>query len=102
MHSSKEVSEFNIEVLVQPKSSRDEIVRLHNGRIKVKVTAPPEDGKANERLIEIIAGALGVSKSAVKIVRGRASRLKILKILGAKRVTINSFVKGRVGIDIVK
>src|SRR3990170_3540961 len=84
MSYSKEESEVTIEVQVQPKSSRDEIFGLQNGRFKVKVTAPPEDGKANERLIELIARALGVSKSYVKIVRGETSRIKILKVKGLK------------------
>jgi hypothetical protein len=92
MYPSKEESEITIEVQVQPKSSRDEIVRLRSGRLKVKVTAPQEDGKANERLMEIIARAFGVSKSAVKIVRGRRSRLKILKILGVDRDKLDLFM----------
>ncbi|HLE24489.1 MAG TPA: DUF167 domain-containing protein [Thermodesulfobacteriota bacterium] len=93
MHSSKEESEVTIEVQVQPKSSRDEIVGLQNGRFKVKVAAPPEDGKANERLREIIARALGVSKSGVKIVRGETSRIKILKIKGVNQYILDSFIR---------
>lgn len=93
MSYSKEESEVTIEVQVQPKSSCDEIFRLQNGRFKVKVTAPPEDGKANERLIELIARALGVSKSYVKIVRGETSRIKILKIKGVDRDKLDSFMR---------
>jgi len=93
MSYSKEESEVTIEVQVQPKSSRDEIFGLQNGRFKVKVTAPPEDGKANERLIELIAIALGVSKSRIKIVRGETSRIKILKIKGVDRDKLDSFMR---------
>src|SRR3989337_4148224 len=93
MSYSKEESEVTIEVQVQPKSSRDEIFGLQNGRFKVKVTAPPEDGKANERLIELIARALGVSKPYVKIVRGETSRIKILKIKGVDRDKLDSFMR---------
>ena len=93
MSYSKEESEVTIEVHVQTKSSRDEILGLQNGRFKVKVAAPPEDGKANERLIELIARALGVSKSYVKIVRGETSRIKILKIKGVNRDKLDSFMK---------
>ena len=93
MSYSKEESEVTIEVRVQPKSSCDEIFGLQNGRFKVKVAAPPEDGKANERLIEIIARALGVSKSYVNIVRGKTSRIKILKIKGVNRDKLDSFMK---------
>lgn len=94
MRSLKEESEITIEVQVQPNSSRDEIVRFRNSRFKAKVTAPPEGGKANERLIEIISRALGVSKSDVKIVRGGKSRLKILKIIGFNRDKLDFFIKG--------
>ena len=73
---------ITIEVQVQPKSYRDEIIGFQNGRFKVKVTAPPEDGKANERVREIIAREFGVSKSRVEIVKGHKSRLKTIKILG--------------------
>ena len=93
MSYSKEESEVTIEVRVQPKSSCDEIFGLQNGRFKVKVTAPPEDGKANERLREIFARALGVSKSYVKIVRGETSRIKILKIKGVNQSILDSFIR---------
>ena len=93
MSYSKEESEVTIEVQVQTKSSRDEIFGLQNGRFKVKVAAPPVDGKANERLIELIARALGVSKSSVKIVKGETSRIKILKIKGVNRDKLDSFMK---------
>jgi len=89
----KEESSITIEVQVQPKSSRDEIAGLRNGRIKVKVTAPPEDGKANERLREIIAKEFGVSKSKVEIVRGETSRLKTIKISGLSRDKYDLFMK---------
>ncbi len=94
MPGLKEESGLNIEVWVQPKSSHDEIIGFQDGRIKVKVAAPPEGGKANERLREIIAKALGVSKSSIKIVRGETSRLKILKILGVSQDKLDSFMKG--------
>ena len=93
MSYSKGESEVTIEVQVQTRSSRDEIFGLQNGRFKVKVAAPPEDGKANERLIELIARALGVSKSSVKIVKGETSRIKILKIKGVNRDKLDSFMK---------
>jgi uncharacterized protein (TIGR00251 family) len=82
MLDSGEESGVNIEVQVQPKASRDEIVGLQNGRVKVRVTAVPQGGKVNERLREIIAEAVGVSKSSVQIIRGETSRLKTIRVLG--------------------
>lgn len=85
-------SSVTIEVLIQPKSSRDEIVGLHDGRLKIKISAPPVEGKANERLTEVMAKALGVPKSSVDIVRGKSSRLKTLKISGIDGETCESFI----------
>lgn len=73
---------LNIQVQIQPGSSKDQIIGLHNGRLKIKISAPPVDGKANQNLIEFIAKALGVSKSKIDIVKGRTSKLKTLKISG--------------------
>ncbi|HWP92957.1 MAG TPA: DUF167 domain-containing protein [Thermodesulfobacteriota bacterium] len=93
MAGSKEGPTIIIEVQVQPKSSRDEITAYQSGRIKIRVTAPPEGGKANERLKEIIAEEFGVSKSGVEIVKGQKSRLKIIKISGISQGEYDSFVK---------
>jgi uncharacterized protein len=94
MSNSKEEPRLIIEVQVQPKASRSEIVGFQNGRVKVRVAAAPQDGKANERLREIIAKALGVSKSSVQIIRGETSRLKTLRVLGVGQAKLGSFTKG--------
>ncbi|MFM7075771.1 MAG: DUF167 domain-containing protein, partial [Planctomycetaceae bacterium] len=49
-----------LEVKVVPGSSRDQIVGWLGDALKIKVTAPPEKGKANERVVELLAGALGI------------------------------------------
>ena len=90
----KEVSGVTIKVQVQPKASRDEIVGFQNGRVKVRIAAAPQDGKANKRLREIIAKALGVSKSSVQIIRGETSRLKTIRVLGVGQDKFGSFTKG--------
>ncbi len=81
-----------IQVQIQPKSSRDEIVGIHDGRLKIKLAAPPVDGKANERAISFIAKSLGVPKSGVEIVRGRISKLKTLRVLGIDEKAYNEFI----------
>lgn len=87
----KETS-VEIQVQIQPKSSRDEIVGLHGGRLKIKITAPPADGKANERLAAFIAKSLGVPKTGVQIVRGKTSRLKTLRVSGIDEEGYNEFL----------
>ncbi|MGH7850009.1 MAG: DUF167 domain-containing protein [Thermodesulfobacteriota bacterium] len=76
---------LTITVQVQPRSSHDEIVGIHEGRLKIRISAPPVDGKANERLTEVIAKAFGVSKSSVEIVKGHHSRVKTITISGIGR-----------------
>ena len=50
--------------------------------VKVKLTAPPVDGAANEQLIEIISDATGIKRSAIKILRGASAKRKTLEIKG--------------------
>ncbi len=71
-----------IEVKVQPRASCNEIVGEWNRACKIKLTAAPAEGKANRALIELLSKRLGVPKSSLKIVRGEASRLKLVSVAG--------------------
>ncbi len=71
------------EILVQPRASRAKIGPLHDGRIKIAVTAPPVDGEANAAVIELVAKRLGVARSAVEVIAGASSRRKTLRVTGA-------------------
>lgn len=64
----------------QPKAKKDEFAGLHNGLLKIRLTAPPVDGKANKHLIGFIAKAFKVPKSQVTLISGDQSRQKQLKI----------------------
>ncbi|PIV20243.1 MAG: YggU family protein [Deltaproteobacteria bacterium CG03_land_8_20_14_0_80_45_14] len=76
------MKETLIKVYLQPKSSKNEIVGPYRDGIKVKVTAPPIEGKANEALIRFLAKEFGISPSCVEILKGHHSREKTLKISG--------------------
>ena len=69
-------------VRVQPKASSARIAGEYAGSLKLAVTAAPEAGKANEAVVKLLAGALGVPNSSVRIVSGHASRRKIVHIGG--------------------
>ena len=69
-------------VLVQPRAARDRLVGLHDDRLKVQLTAPPIDGKANAALVRFLAKALGVPRSAVRVAKGLTSRRKLVEIEG--------------------
>ena len=69
-------------VRVSPRASRDAIAGVHDGALKVALTAPPVEGAANAALIALLAKALGVAKRAVTIASGEASRQKRVQIEG--------------------
>ena len=71
------------EVRVAPRASRNRIVGVQDGALKVALTAPPVEGAANEALRKMLAKAFGVSKSSVEIVRGDRARTKLLRVQGA-------------------
>jgi uncharacterized protein (TIGR00251 family) len=69
-------------VRVVPRASKNEIAGVHGDALKVRLTAPPVEGKANETLIVFLAQRLGVRKSQVEIVAGAASRRKMIRVMG--------------------
>jgi uncharacterized protein (TIGR00251 family) len=71
-----------MEVKVQPRSSRNELVGFQEGVLKVKLTAPPVEGEANQALISFLAEVLGTSKRNVVILRGETARLKLVGVHG--------------------
>lgn len=69
-------------VRVVPRASRNEIVGVHGDALKIRVTAPPVEGRANEALIAFLAKRLDVRKSQVEIVAGGTSRRKMIRVIG--------------------
>lgn len=67
---------------LQPKAKKDEFCGLYGASLKIRITAPPVDGKANAHLMKFIAKHFGVAKSKVEIIRGEMSREKQLCIHG--------------------
>jgi uncharacterized protein (TIGR00251 family) len=67
---------------VVPGSRRDQIVGALGDRLKIKVSAPPEDGRANEAVCALLAEALGVSASDVEIVAGHTRPEKTVRVAG--------------------
>jgi uncharacterized protein (TIGR00251 family) len=76
------MTDIILKVHLQPKASRNEIVGPYRDGIKVKVTAPPIEGKANEALILFLAKEFRISISSIKILKGLHSREKTLRISG--------------------
>jgi uncharacterized protein (TIGR00251 family) len=77
-----------VHVHVLPRSGRTEIVGRHGDALKVRVTAPPVDGRATDAARVALAEALGVASSTVVVVSGERSRLKRLRVGGLDAVEV--------------
>jgi len=73
---------------IVPASSRTAIVGLLDGMVKIKVTAPPEKGKANQLLLSFLAIQFGVKAKALSIISGQSSAVKQIKIAGISTQTL--------------
>jgi len=67
---------------LQPRSSRNEVVAVHGGALKIRLTSAPVDGAANAMLIKFMSKRLGVPRSDIEIVSGEKSRKKVLSVEG--------------------
>lgn len=68
-------------IKVIPRASRNEVIPLETGELKVKLTAPPVDGKANEALIALLAEYFQVKPKAIRLLQGQSSRNKLIEVL---------------------
>ena len=71
---------------LQPKASNDAIVGLLDDSVKIRITAPPIEGKANAHLVKFLAKQFGVAKSSVTILSGELGRQKRVKIEDPKKI----------------
>ena len=69
-------------VRVQPGASREGVVGPYGDAVKIALTAPAVDGKANDALVRYLAGLLGVPRMSVEIASGALSRSKVVRVLG--------------------
>ncbi len=81
-------------VRVSPRASRDAIEGEHDGALKIRLTAPPVDDKANDALRRLLAARLNVPLSAVTIVAGEKSRTKRIAVAGVSRAQISALLAG--------
>ncbi len=77
---SKTATGYVVAVHAQPGAKRSEISGLHGERLKVRVAAPPLEGRANEALIEFLAQRLGLPRSKLRVSKGLQARAKLVEI----------------------
>ena len=68
-----------------PRASRTEVIGVVEGRLRIRVAAPPVEGAANEELVRFLARSLGVPRSAVTVTAGAAGRRKTVLVRGVAR-----------------
>ncbi len=86
---------IKISVKVQPSAGRNEVTGLTNGVWKIKVSAPPDKGKANQELIEFLSDILGQKKDQITIVKGQTSHNKLIAIEGLTQAEITARLSHR-------
>ena len=92
---TRDTTETDIRIRVAPRSSSNGIVGEENGVLKIRLTAPPVEGKANKALRGLLAKRLGLPKGSIEIVSGEKSRNKTVRIRGLSRQE----VEGRLGLE---
>lgn len=69
-------------IRVMPRSSKNVVAGMRDGRLVVRVTAAPVDGAANEAVIKLLARTLGIGRSTIRIATGDSARNKVVEVVG--------------------
>jgi uncharacterized protein (TIGR00251 family) len=86
-----------LSVRAQPGARKNAVVGEHGGALKIAVTAPPEDGRANEAITEVLRGWLELKRSQVELIGGKTNRNKQFLIRGLTPVELMVQVTSRLG-----
>lgn len=89
----KEKGSLILSVYIVPRSSKTEIVGPYGDALKIKLNAPPVDGKANEELVYFLSKKLKISKSNIKMISGFNQKRKVLSITGLQISNIQVLLK---------
>lgn len=82
----REEDDILLRLYIQPKASRDKIIGLHGEELKIAITAPPVDGKANTHLTKYLSKQFKVAKGLVKIEKGELGRHKQVRICSPNQI----------------
>ncbi|MGA2384398.1 MAG: DUF167 domain-containing protein [Gemmatimonadales bacterium] len=85
---------IRILVSASPRASRTEVAGVAEGRLRVRVAAPPVEGAANQELVRFLAKSLGVPPSAVAVTAGAAGRRKTVLVRGVAPAAAQSLLEG--------
>ena len=82
-----------LQLHIQPNSSKDEIMGLHGGRLKIKIKAQPIEGEANSALIDYLSVVFKISKKKIFLLQGESSRQKKILVELSQSEVINLVMK---------
>lgn len=83
-----------LEIHVQPNAKKNEIIQQQDGSFKIKITAPPQEGKANRELIAFLAQKLKIKKSDITLIHGETSKTKLIEISGMDKSQVVNLLIG--------
>ena len=86
-----------VAVRAQPGARKNAVLGEQAGALKVAVTAPPEDGRANAALVEVLKDWLGVKRSQVELIGGPTHRNKVFLVRGVTAEVLTGMIAGRLG-----
>ena len=86
-------NEIRFSAIIQPRSSKNEVTGVYNDALKIRLTSPPVDNKANKACMSFFAKWLGISPSKISIVQGLSSKNKIIEVDGLTEKQFHEILK---------
>ena len=87
---------IRLSVIIQPRSSKNEVTGIYNNALKIHLTSPPVDGAANKTCIRFFSKMLGISPSEISIVQGFNSRNKTIEVIGLTEKQFREILKTKI------
>lgn len=84
-----------LELQIQPRAARNEVVGVHVGSLKIRLTAPPVEGEANQECLHFLAKVLGVPKTRLRLLQGHRSRRKSVLVTALSPDAVRDILKSK-------
>ena len=94
---SIELDKATLKIKLIPRSARNEIVELMgDGTLKIKLTAPPVEGQANQAVLKFLAGILNIPNGSIEIISGKTSHNKMIAIVGLEQDNVKLLIQNQI------
>ena len=90
--SAKDSSVYGMMIYCQPGAKKTEVQGLHDGRLKIRLAAPPVEGKANDALIAWVSKLIRLPQHSIRLVSGELSRVKRLELSGLSDAQLQQLI----------